>query len=429
MSKNLTYSLLYFFLLLKIISVLAMDQDNNTQLDKFDEILINPSSISYNKTECEKKLIINQIIVKEEELEDLCETLIQHPLYLLRIQKYSESLVSNTVILESLSLKFFNNICIDFTSMCEYGILIDIFTEDQVILIQPGKSSKKLLSDIYRKRVIETIRYNLLNKEWAASFKKIVGLFDYKLKGGTTKLNQGQSNESTIFIYYILAPILTSIFVIIFTLIFLMGKGYLNTGLFYFMDKMLQYWEEINESPEKRIQLPANTCLFCMKQGENTYKFLYCNHSYHYRCFYKWQLHHDKCCPCSFVPVEGEESGEINMVKPAYLNCEDIKFILGYVLDAHRKQNVYDYFIENEEKIKRINDKYNISFEEICWIYINKLTFYKNYRILFNVWKTLKMMCCILTFYPSDKVNSKKGRLVRKLLNVRAKGATVRGFK
>lgn len=429
MSKNSSYSHLFFFLLLKILCVYSIDQNNNTQLYNLEDSIINRSPISFNRTECERKLIINQIIVNEEEIENLCDALTQHPLYILRIQKYSDSLVSNTVLLESLSLKFFNNICIEFTSMCDDGILIDIFTQDEIIIIQPGKLSKKVLSDIYRKRVIETIRYNLINQEWGASFNKIVRLFDYKLKGGTTKLNQGQSNEPTIFIYYILAPIITSLFVIIFTLIFIMGKGYFNSGLFYFMDKMLENWEEINDSPEKRIQLPAKTCLFCMKQGENTFKFLYCNHSYHYRCFYKWQLHHEKCCPCSFVPVEGEESGEINIVKPAYLNCEDIKFILGYVLDAHRKQNVYDYFIKNEEKIKRINDKYNISFEEICWIYINKLTFYKNYRILFNIWKTLKMMCCILTFYPSDTVNSKKGRLVRKLLNVRAKGATVRGFK
>jgi hypothetical protein len=432
MSKSLTISLLFLIFLFKIICEVGINKNNTYISNNLNESIIIPTPLqndTVNRTECEGKIFINQITVEEEELEIICDTLLQHPMYLLRIQKYSESLISSTVILESLSLKFFNKICINFPSMCNDGILIDLFIEDKIIIIQPGKLSEKIVSDIYRKRVIETVSYNLLNKEWGISLNKLVRLLDHRLKGGATKLNQGQSNDPTIFIYSILAPTLITIFVIVFIFIFLMGKGYLNSGLFYFMDKMLDYWEEINVSPEKRIQLPPNTCLFCMKQGNNTYKFLYCNHSYHYRCLYKWQLDDEKCCPCSLLPVEGEESGEINLFKSAYLNCEDIKLILGYVLDAHRKQNVFDYFIEKEEKIKRINEKYNISFEDICWIYINKLAFYKNYRILFNIWKTLKMMCCILTFYPSDTVNSKKGKLVRRLMNVRAKGATVRKFK
>lgn len=43
------------------------------------------------------------------------------------------------------------------------------------------------------------------------------------------------------------------------------------------------------------------------------------------------------------------------------------------------------YFIENEEKIRKINEEYNVSFEEICWIYTNILVFYKNYRVFCKV--------------------------------------------
>ena len=99
------------------------------------------------------------------------------------------------------------------------------------------------------------------------------------------------------------------------------------------------------------------------------------------------------------------------------------------IFEAFRKDQVYDYFIENEKKIEEFNRRHNVVLEDICWIYTNKLANYKKFRIFYKMWRTIKSMSCVLAFYPSKLLNSKKGKLIRKLINVKSGGSTFRSFK
>ena len=107
--------------------------------------------------------------------------------------------------------------------------------------------------------------------------------------------------------------------------------------------------------------------------------------------------------------------------RPIYLNIEDLKILLGLSLDAFRKENMYDYFVENEEKIDEFNNNYGVSLEELCWLYQNKLQNYKSYRIFYKMYKVWKMSCFLLAFYPNF-LKSKKVKLITKLLKVKNKG-------
>ena len=391
------------------------NKDSISYLNLNDTTLNLDENSGIYRIECEGKLFTRrEVYFPETDIRILCNSLIIHKNFLIRLNKSQQISSADPSSLFSSTKNFFDKICIDFAEMCNEGVLIDLYTEENKIILHLAEKSNKLISEIYKARVIETIKHNLLNNYLGKALEEIMRLIEHKLQLGHSLLNQRQSDEPIIFIWDVLIPILLTIFLLLFVFINLLSKGYINSGLFFFMNRILDLWQEINDSAEKRTILSPNTCLFCMKNGNNTYKFLYCNHSYHYRCFYSWQLNFEKCCPCSYTAFEGEESGKINYTKPAYLNCEDVMIILGRVLDAHRKQNVYDYFIENEQKIKIINEKYNVSFEEMCWIHSNKIGFYKNYRVFHHIWTTLKMMFCLLTFDPSDLVSSKKKKNSRK---------------
>ena len=82
---------------------------------------------------------------------------------------------------------------------------------------------------------------------------------------------------------------------------------------------------------------------------------------------------------------------------------------------------MYDYFVENEDKIDEFNNTYNVSLEELCWLYQNKLQNYKGYRIFYKMYKVWKMSCFLLAFYPNF-LKSKKVKLITKLLKVKNKG-------
>ena len=410
-----------FVLLMNVEIIICSNNENIDSIRYFnpnETTLDSDENLGIYRTECGGKLFITrEVYFQQTDIEFLCNTLKIHPKFLIRVNISQQISSTDSFSLYSSSKNFFDKICIDYASMCNEGVLIDLYTEENKIILHLGNKSNKLISDIYKARVIETIKHSLITNDVSKALDEIVRLLDHKLNLGHSTLNQRQSDEPMKFIEHELIPILFTIFTLLFVLINLLSKGYINTGLFFFMNRILDHWQEINDSEEKRIILSSNTCLFCMKNGHNTFKFLYCNHSYHYRCLYSWQLNIEKCCPCSYTAFEGEESGKINYTKPAYLNCEDVTIILGRVLDAHRKQNVYDYFIENEEKIRIINEKYNVSFEEMCWIHSNKLAFYKNYRIFHHMWTTLKMMFCLLTFDPSDLLSSKKKKNPRKYTN------------
>ena len=59
--------------------------------------------------------------------------------------------------------------------------------------------------------------------------------------------------------------------------------------------------------------------------------------------------------------------------RPCYLNSEDIKILLGLCLDAFRKENIYDYFIENKEQYDAIN------LGNLIWINEKKFENYTSY--------------------------------------------------
>lgn len=403
--------------------------ENSYTTDNSETSEYNPSALCGNR-------LYDDNTLKQEEVEEICQILSITPNFLIRIRKHVEALTTgNSVLLQAASEKFFNLKCSDFLTMCQNGFLIDLYTEDRIIIIQPGSQMKKKVNDNYRQRVIESMRFNLLKNEWGLALEKAVILLDYKEKGGATKLNKPQSPEPKKFIFEFLVPVLTVLFIGLTLLLLFNGKEKVNTRLFNYFDRLLELWEEIETSPEKCIILKPRTCLFCLKEGalgeegKSLFKFLYCNHSYHHLCMYKWGLHTEKCCPCSFEPVENEEFSTIDSTRPPLLNEEDIKHLFGFILDAYRKEEVYDYFVESERKIEQFNEKYNVSLEEICWIYSNKLNDYKKYRIFFKMWRSIKLLCCIIAFYPSKILNSKKGKLIKKLLAVRSTGSTIRGFK
>ena len=408
-----------------------------------------------NHTDCAGRIYNPDKMINKEQTDSICVLLETYQDFIVRIRQRADSLVTNNVFYESISAKFFHNICNNLTStMCDNGFLLDLYIEDRVIIINPGGTAKKLVKDAYRNRVIESIRHNLVTTEYVMSLIKAIKLLDYKLKGGVTLLNLPQSGEPWKYTWTVLVPILASLFIFLTVALYFFSNHVINTDLFNYMDKLLYYWEVIETNSNKQITIPANSCLFCIDEGERVedlkfgkkednhieklniikkdnkvYSFMYCNHGYHENCLYKWNLLEEKCCPCSFEPIEGEETGNPDRTEPPVLTILDLKILLGSILDAHKKESVYDYFVYNEKKIYQINEKYDVVLEEICWLYQNKLTFYKSYYIFHKMWKAAKLMCFILAFYPNNLMNSKKGRLVRRLLNIKAKGATIGGYK
>ena len=82
---------------------------------------------------------------------------------------------------------------------------------------------------------------------------------------------------------------------------------------------------------------------------------MHCGNSYHEKCLRQWRLYQYGCCPCSYEAYDDKEDEKTCLNRPVYLNTEDLKILLGLCLDAFRKENIYDYFIENKEKFDEVN--------------------------------------------------------------------------
>jgi hypothetical protein len=371
---------------------------------------------------CSGKFFDEEGILSTQEIKEVCDILLQSPNFIVKINKHISALVSSGVLLEHESQDFFRAVCPEFIEMCKQGFLIDLYTDDKIIILNPGITSQKTVKDAYRARVIETVRPEMVKGEWKELILKTIELIDYKNKNGTTILNQSQSSEPTTYQWTIVVPLLLGMFIAITIFLYFVGRGIINSEVFHFIDMIIKYWEQIENSDSKQIEV--NTCILCFR-NKNTSTFLYCNHRYHEGCMRRWLLFDSKSCPCSYSAYDGEESGTIDPKRPAVLTILDLKILCGRMLDAFRKENVYEYFTVKEQKIKEFNEKYNIYLEDICWIHPTKLQSFKNYRLFYKMYKAFKLMCCLLAFYPSNWVNSKKGRLVKKLLNVRNKGASI----
>jgi hypothetical protein len=379
---------------------------------------------------CNDKLFNPDSILSQIQAEKICVILrTEYPNFIIRIRTHRETIVKGNVFYEQTSAKFFDTQCENFEKMCHMGFLIDIYVDDEIVIIQPGLKAKKLANDIYRNRVIETVRSNLIASQWDLAIEKSIKLLAYKVNGGKVKYPQPVSDEPSNFFWKILLPSLAAMFIILTVVLYYLSKGIVNKDLFNYFDQILTYWEEIEKSKDKRIVLEPHICIFCWKATSNKNEiFLYCNHSYHERCMKKWLLYDFKSCPCSYEPIANELAEADDNSRPPYLMVPDLKILLGLSLDSFRKENMYDYFVENEKKTSQFGEKYDINLEELCWLYQNKLSTYKSYRIFYKMYKTLKLMCFILAFAPSF-LKSKKAKLITKLINVKQKGATVGRFK
>jgi hypothetical protein len=388
------------------------------------------------KFSCGGKLKQEYNALKNEEILQVCSLLSNYTNFMIRIRASKNYLV-NKVLLQGSSARYFYQQCNNHTNFCLDGFLIDLYTEDLIVVFQPGKKAKSLVSDTYRKRVIEAMRFNIVRSEWVMALQKGVRLLDYKLKGGSTTNNASQNFKPETFEWLILYPFLFFTFVLITLGLYLISKGYIRSNANDYFDRVLSLWQEIHFSKEGSIILKERTCLLCLKQETESkenltiFKFLYCNHYYHPTCMYKWGFDASQACPCSFEPVEGENFSTPDSQRPPYLCVDDLKKILQAVQTAFPSHDIFNYFISNSDKIEEFNKSYlkDETLQEICWIYQRKLNQYKKFRIFYIMWKSLKLMCCILAFYPSKLMNSKKGKLIRKLLNVKASGSTIREFK
>ena len=142
---------------------------------------------------------------------------------------------------------------------------------------------------------------------------------------------------------------------------------------------------------------------------------MYCGHSYHEECLRQWRLYQYGCCPCSYEAYDEMEDERACLKRPVYLNTEDLKILLGLCLDAFRKENIYDYFIENKEKFDEVN------LGDLCWINQKKFENYSSYRIFYKVYKAIKLACVFVTFYPKF-LKSKKVKLIERLMKMKNKG-------
>ena len=377
-----------------------------------------------NFTSCSERLIDKKKILSEEDYNYLCDSIAKYPLFIIRIRTVMEYEVSNVIFFEATSYKFFDSICKNYKNMCKYGFLIDIYAEDKMVVIQPGEESKILVNDNYRFRTINSVRLELIHSEWAKALKKIIKLIVYKEEKKPLKNFPSTSDAPKDFFFYFLIPNLCFGFFILTGILFYGSKGYLNQDVFEFLDNLIEKWELITESEDNKIQLEPYTCIFCWKKTDNKKEyFMYCGHSYHEKCLRIWRLYQYRCCPCSYEAIKEieEKKDKSEIERPIYLNIEDLKILLGLSLDAFRKENMYDYFVENEEKIDEFNNNYGVSLEELCWLYQNKLQNYKSYRIFYKMYKVWKMSCFLLAFYPNF-LKSKKVKLITKLLKVKNKG-------
>ena len=130
---------------------------------------------------------------------------------------------------------------------------------DSEAIIEICKESKKLIDDIYKQRMTDSIRDELANKNWAHAIKKILIFINYRQNGGKVQRFPKTNDWPQIYILSILIP---SFFVgiIILTIILHFGstKYIFCSEVKEFFDGAIKYWKEMNELPnnsEKRIEL------------------------------------------------------------------------------------------------------------------------------------------------------------------------------
>ena len=410
----------------KIIDSLFDEQKEKKEEPKLNLKKIVESKEKKEKINCNERLIDEENILEKKEYEKLCNIISKYPLLLVRFSNkiiYNKSLSS---LFKVTSYKYFDKKCLDFENMCEFGFLIDIFTSDKILLIQPGLKSKDLVNDLNRERIIFSLNSELKQNKWIKALKKIIFFIIYIEEGKPLKPFNEINEESYNYFMKILLPLLLLGYISLTCFLYFASKGLINKDVYEFFDNVIEKWTLISnenvENSEKFIILEPLICIFCWQKTTNKREvFMYCGHSYHEKCLRKWRLYQYRCCPCTYEAIKENEEKNKGKFKPIKLYIEDLKILLGLCLDAFRKQNIYDYFIENKKKIFDFNKKYDICIEELCWLNESKKIEYKKFRIIYKMYKVVKMSILFLAFYPQF-LKSKKVKLISKLLKVKNEG-------
>ena len=394
-------------IILLIIQIINICKSNNKTDSKEDEKIL--------RIEDE-----NKILSKEDykELKEIIDK--SFPLLLIRILDGNEK--DNTKqpsFFEASSFNHFTKECEKYKDMCDYGYSLDIYIKKSLLIIQIGKESKKIIDDQYKQRMSDSIRNELDNNNWAHAIKKILIFINYRQNGGKMKKFPKSNDWPQIYVLSILIPsFLVGTFILTIMLYFGSTKYIFCYEVKEFFDGAIKYWKEMNELPnnsEKRIELKHRECLFCWKPSKGNEYFMHCGHSYHEKCLRQWRLYQYGCCPCSYEAYDDKEDEKACLNRPVYLNTEDIKILLGLCLDAFRKENIYDYFIENKDKFDEV------ILGDLFWINQKKFENYSSYRIIYKIYKVIKLACVFITFYPSF-LKSKKVKLIERLMKMKNKG-------
>ena len=341
------------------------------------------------------------------------------PLLTIKIVSGEDYVGKKLAFFEAGSVNNFSNNCKNYKDMCDYGFSIDIYIHQKLLIIEVGKESKKLIDDIYKQRMIDSIRDELDKKNWSQAIKKILIFINYRLSKGKVTNFPKQNDYPQIYILTIMIPFFSA-FILIMTIILYFGSTeyiFCNEMKIFFdgVIKRLKELKAIPEEEEKKIQLKNNECLFCWRPSQGNEYFMHCGHRYHERCLLQWRLYQYACCPCSYECYDDTEEEDACLERDVFLNIEDIKILLGLCLDAFRKENIYDYFIKNEEKCEEVK------LGELIWINQKKYENYSSYRIFYKIYKVLKLMLFFVTFYP-EFLKSKKVKLIERLLKMKNKG-------
>ena len=397
---------MYILIILLVIQFVNSNKNNIINLKEGENI---------TRIEDETKILDKQDYKEIKEILDK-----NFPLLLIRILNNNENYNDKQLpYFEASSFNHFSKECEKLKDMCDYGYSIDIHIKQKLLIIQIGKESKKLIDEEYKQRMRDSIRDELNNKNWAHAIKKILLFINYRQKGGKIKNFSKTNDYPQIYILSILVP---SFFfgIIILTILLHFGstKYIFCSEVKEFFDGAIRHWNEMNQFPnniEKRIELKNRECLFCWKPSKGNEYFMHCGHSYHEKCLRQWRLYQYGCCPCSYEAYDDKEDEKACLNRPVYLNTEDLKILLGLCLDAFRKENIYDYFIENKEKFEEIN------MEDLFWINQKKFENYSSYRIFYKIYKAIKLACVFVTFYPRF-LKSKKVKLIERLMKMKNKG-------
>ena len=160
-------------------------------------------------------------ILSKEDFKDIKEIVDKNfHLLLIKISSGEEYMGKKLAFFETSSLNYFNNNCKKYKDMCDYGFSIDIFAKQKLLIIEIGKESKKLIDDLYRKRMTDSIRDELNKENWTHAIKKILIFINYRLSGGKIIPFPKTNDYPQIYILTIMVPLFAGLIIILTILLY-----------------------------------------------------------------------------------------------------------------------------------------------------------------------------------------------------------------